>query len=154
MIPAKSENASPSRARGANLSSVPAGSMALVIDDEKAVRTLVEAALSRQGVTVLTADTSRKGVEIAREHSRELSVVILDLEMPATDGEEVLHQLAELNPEIPIILSSGLGESEAAGKSFVLRQASFLQKPYTAERLVEAVSEVLRRSDGSGRAEN
>jgi len=154
LIPAKGEGASHSQAPEANVRSVPAGSMALVIDDEKAVRTLVEAALSRQGMKVLAADTGRKGVEVFREHARELSVVILDLEMPAMGGEEVLHQLVELNPEVPIILSSGFGEGEAAVKFSALPQASFLQKPYTAQRLVEAVSAVLPRTDGSGGAAN
>jgi CheY-like chemotaxis protein len=154
LIPAKGESTSHSQARRTNVSSIPAGSMALVIDDEKAVRTLVEAALSRQGMKVLAANTGTKGVEVFRKHARELSVVILDLEMPAMGGEEVLHQLMELNPEVPIILSSGFGEGEAAGKLSAVPQASFLQKPYTAERLVEAVRGAFRRTDASGRAEN
>jgi FixJ family two-component response regulator len=69
-------------------------------------------------------------------------------------GEEVLHQLMELNPEVPITLSSGFGEGEAAVKFSALPQASFLQKPYTAGRLVEAVSGAFRHTNRSGRAEN
>jgi DNA-binding NarL/FixJ family response regulator len=55
--------------------------------------------------------------------------------------------LRELNPEVPIILSSGFDQSEAARRFSALQPVAFLQKPYTAERLVEAVSAVLRRPD-------
>ncbi|HUK18869.1 MAG TPA: chemotaxis protein CheB [Bryobacteraceae bacterium] len=147
LIPAKSGTSSQNQVREAHLSSIPAGSMALVIDDERTVRRLAEAALSRKGMKVFTAENGKAGVESFRKYSRNLSVVILDLQMPVMGGEHALPLLREVNPKVPIILSSGFDESEAARKFSALKPVGFLQKPYTAERLVEAVSAVLRRKN-------
>jgi DNA-binding NtrC family response regulator len=106
---------------------------------------VADKALSRAGMKVLTAENGKAGVEIFREHSRSISVVVLDLQMPVVGGEETLAELRQIKPDVPVILSSGFDESEA-GRGFTgLKPASFLQKPYTVERLVQAVAVTLKR---------
>lgn len=125
--------------------SIPPGSVALVMDDEETVRSFASSALSRAGMKVLVADNGKAGVEIFREHSGIISVVLLDLLMPLKGGEDVLALLREINPGVPVILSSGFDETEAARRFSEPKPARFLQKPYTMERLVEAVAAVLNR---------
>ncbi len=96
----------------ASAGSIPVGSVALVIDDEKAVRNVLEGTLSLRGMKVLTAENGKIGVELFREHRDMVSVIILDLQMPVMGGEEALALLHEINPEIPVILSSGFHRSE------------------------------------------
>jgi DNA-binding NtrC family response regulator len=52
-----------------------------------------------------------------------------------------LHQI---NPEVPVILSSGFDESDAASRFSDLKPAQFLQKPYNTEGLIEAIATALR----------
>jgi len=118
-----------------------------VIDDEETIRSLANNVLARAGMRVLTAQNGRAGLELFREHNAMLSVVVLDLSMPAMGGEEALAQIKRINPGVPVVLSSGFDESEAARKFASLKPSRFLQKPYTAERLVEAIAASLAGPD-------
>ena len=122
---------------------------ALIIDDEKTILSFAEATLVREGMKVLTAANGKAGVDMFRAHKDEVSVILLDLQMPVLGGEQAYPLLKELNPDVPVILSSGFDESEAVRKCSELHPAAFLQKPYPAERLVEVVSEALQRRRGS-----
>jgi CheY-like chemotaxis protein len=110
----------------------------LVIDDEEIVRSIAQTALERLGYTVIVAADGLEGVERLRE-AADLSVVLLDLTMPVMGGQETLHEMKRLRPEVPVILSSGFSEA-FAGEDL----AGFLQKPYTAERLAEKVKAVAK----------
>ena len=144
LLPAAGREAA-SRGRDARAGSIPAGSVALVIDDERTVLNVAEGVLSRKGMKILTAENGKAGVELFRENSGLISVVVLDLQMPVMGGEETLELLHEINPAVPVILMSGFDESEVSRRFHGLRPASFLQKPFTAERLASAVAAVLKK---------
>jgi PAS domain S-box-containing protein len=122
---------------------IPKGAAVLIIDDEQTVRNVARDVLAREGMRVLTAENGQHGVEVFREHSADLAVVVLDLAMPVMGGEEALPLLKEINPGIPVILSSGFDEPEAARRFSGLKPTRFLQKPYTAARLLRAVADTL-----------
>jgi signal transduction histidine kinase/CheY-like chemotaxis protein len=147
LLPAKSRGTAGARAEPAAARAFPQGSVALVIDDEETIRSLANNVLARAGMRVLTAQNGRAGLELFREHNAMLSVVVLDLSMPAMGGEEALAQIKRINPGVPVVLSSGFDESEAARKFASLKPSRFLQKPYTAERLVEAIAASLAGPD-------
>src|ERR1019366_833122 len=133
-----------------DVASIPAGSVALVIDDEEAVRALATNVLSRAGMRVLVAPDGESGVELFRRYNRIVSAVILDLTMPIMTGEVALPLIKEINPDVPVILSTGFDAGEAVRRFPGLRPQGFLQKPYSNERLVEAVADTLkRRTDGT-----
>ena len=139
------KSAAPQAAEEPDARSLPSGLVALVIDDEPTVRSLAQGVLSRAGIKVMTAENGAVGIDLFREHNPIISVVILDLQMPVMGGEEALKRLREINPRIPVILSSGFDESEAQRRFSSLSPARFLQKPYTAERLAAAVAETVRK---------
>jgi two-component system CheB/CheR fusion protein len=125
--------------------SIPPGLVALVIDDEDTIRRLAMNVLSHAGMKVLAAANGKEGVEMFREHNPGVSVIILDVLMPVMGGEAAFPLLKEINPAVPIILSSGFDESEATRRFTDLKPAGFLQKPYTVERLVESVAATVGR---------
>ena len=124
---------------------VPAGSVALVIDEEEVIRAVARDVLSQRGMTVMSADDGRSGLEMFRDHRGTVSVVLLDLQMPTIRGQDVVRLLKEINPDVPVILSSGFDENETQRRFGSLDGVRFLQKPYTAERLARVVSEALRK---------
>jgi FixJ family two-component response regulator len=69
--------------------------------------------------------------------------------MPVMNGEECLTQLRSIRADVPVLLSSGFGETEAARRFESTGLTSFLQKPYTAQYLAELVKVTLT---GSGEA--
>jgi two-component system CheB/CheR fusion protein len=145
LLPASNRNGAVRSRPEASPGAIPAGSVALVIDDEKTVLSVAEGVLSRKGMKVLTAENGRAGVELFREHSREVSVIVLDLQMPVMGGEETLALLREINPGTPVILASGFDEKEVSRRFSAPKPDGFLQKPFTAQRLQSAVAAVLKK---------
>jgi len=94
---------------------------------------------------VLTAENGRIGVELFREHSGKISVIILDLQMPVMGGEGTLPLLHEINPDTPVILASGYDQKEVSRRFSRPKPDGFLQKPFTAQRLASAVAAVLKK---------
>jgi len=116
----------------------------LVIDDESTVRQVASAALQRNGFEVLAAENGQAGVDLFRSQSDRISLVLLDLTMPVMGGEQAFDLLRAIRADIPVVLSSGYDESEAAGKFAGKDFAGFIHKPYDANRLIEAVGSALR----------
>ena len=105
----------------------------LVIDDDEAVRDLVDRSLSREGFQVLTASDGAEGLRMAIEHSP--AAITLDIIMPELDGWAVLAQL-NANPktaEIPVLLLTMLDDR---AKGFTLGAAEFVTKPVERDQLV------------------
>ena len=119
-----------------------------MVDDEEVVRNLASKVLSKAGMKVLVAENGQEGMNLFRAHQGVFSVVVLDLTMPVMGGEETLIKMKELNAQVPIIVSSGFDESEASQRFGPLKPASFLQKPYTSDRLLQAVAGVLTLQTG------
>jgi DNA-binding NarL/FixJ family response regulator len=63
--------------------------------------------------------------------------------MPVMGGEEALRQIKRINPDVPVIMSTGFDEGETVRRFSGIKPQGFLQKPYTIERLVEAVAATL-----------
>ena len=115
----------------------------LVIDDEEMIRTLAASILTRQGYQVLTGENGAAGIEALRRDPKAVSLVVLDLLMPGMSGEEALDRLREIRPDVPVILTSGFDESDAVQRFTGRKLAGFLQKPFSNDGLLRAVSQVL-----------
>jgi two-component system cell cycle sensor histidine kinase/response regulator CckA len=121
----------------------------LVIDDEEIVRRTAQATLERYGYKVLVASDGREALESLSENP-DIGLVLLDLTMPLMSGVEALREMRRLRPDLPVILSSGYNEVEAMRRFEGQGLAGFVQKPYTAERLVKKVKAALvSRNRGS-----
>ncbi len=143
LLPAKGGRPEATSAETPSQASAPAGSAVLVVDDEDTVRKLAKNVLTRAGMTVHVAENGASGVELFRKHHDTLSIVLLDLMMPVMGGEEALLAMQGIDPAVPIILSSGFDEKEAARRLPESKPARFLQKPYTAQSLSAAVAATL-----------
>ena len=115
----------------------------LVIDDEAVVLVTARRMLEKAGFTVHTAGDGRAGVEFLRGMPGEVDCVLLDLTMPSPDGEETFLEIREIDPEVPVILSSGYSGSEVARRFVGKNIAGFLQKPYRSEQLLDALRSAL-----------
>ena len=115
----------------------------LLVDDEELVRRMAGAALAQLGYAVLEAGNGREAIELFQRNSTEIRLVILDLSMPVMSGEECMTQLRSIRADVPVLLSSGFSETEAASRFQSGGVTSFLQKPYTAQYLAKRVKATL-----------
>jgi two-component system, cell cycle sensor histidine kinase and response regulator CckA len=117
----------------------------LVVDDEMAILEITKGTLEMHGYRALTASDGTEAVALYAQHKDEIKVVLTDMMMPYMDGPATIRALQKLNPRVKIIASSGLTETarmaEASSNGGV---SKFLTKPYTAEKLLETIAEVLK----------
>jgi DNA-binding NtrC family response regulator len=116
----------------------------LVIDDERDVREAVSDILAQENIPVLTAPGGEAGLALYQERRDEIALVLLDLTMPGMSGEDTFRALRRRNPEIQVILSSGYNKVEATRRFLGKGLAGFMQKPYSAQRLVREVKRRLQ----------
>jgi two-component system, cell cycle sensor histidine kinase and response regulator CckA len=121
----------------------PGTATVLLVDDEQAVRDLGASALERLGYTVLLAGDGREGFETYRSHQAEIDLVILDMSMPVQGGNATAKQLLALNPECRILLATGYSADSEAADLLTRVTISFLQKPFRAGELADAVGQAL-----------
>jgi len=116
----------------------------LIIDDEDYIRTLATRMLKIAGHTSFTAANGEEGIQIFQEKSSILSCVILDLTMPDLDGEEVLKELLKINPNVPVIISSGYSPDDITKRFKKNEISGFLQKPYQLSELLDAIGQSIK----------
>jgi len=115
----------------------------LVVDDDEAFRTAVVRLLSRNGHTALAVDTA----ELALRHieERDFDLAILDINLRASDGIDLLTEIKTRAPATEGIVLSGHGSIENAMRSAHAGAFDFIEKPYREARLVHAVDRALER---------
>src|SRR5439155_10638694 len=119
--------------------------LVLVVDDERDLRETAGRILEHFGFQVLVARDGRDAVEKFRARAGEIRVVLLDMTMPEVNGEEAFRELRRIRPDVRVVLTSGYDEVEATRRFTEKGVAAFLQKPYAAEELAEAIEAATRR---------
>jgi PAS domain S-box-containing protein len=119
------------------------GELILVVDDELAIREVTRATLEAFNYRVLTASDGTEALAIYAQHGAEIKIVLTDMMMPFLDGPATIRALQKLNPHIKIIASSGLTDNGKAVEAADLGVRYFLAKPYTADRLLKLLAEML-----------
>ena len=111
----------------------------LIIDDEADIRDLVSGILQDEGHHVRTAQDSDEALEAVRR--RKPALVILDVWLQGSriDGLDLLAVLKEIDPELPVIVISGHGTIETAVAAIRKGAYDFVEKPFTADRLMVVV---------------
>jgi CheY-like chemotaxis protein len=116
----------------------------LIIDDEPMILGIAREILEHAGFNVITASDGEEGLAKFRAHP-ETRLVLLDLTMPRMSGDEVFRELRKLKADVRVLLSSGYNEQDTTSRFAGKGLAGFIQKPYGAEQLVEAVKSVLNK---------
>jgi two-component system, cell cycle sensor histidine kinase and response regulator CckA len=122
----------------------PGSGQVLVVDDEEVIRATAKACLERNGFTVVLARDGRECVEMVRHAPDRFDIILLDMAMPVMDGGEAFRSLLSINPNIPVLASSGYDEAETVAR-FGEGLAGFLKKPYTAKHLVSKIKGIKSR---------
>lgn len=118
--------------------------MILVVDDDAQVRATIVSALTELGYAVSEASGGVPALEAVRGDDR-IDLVILDYVMPGMDGAEVAREIARIDPDLPVIFSTGHAALRAL-RSATGEDVRVLEKPFTLDELDELLRErVLER---------
>jgi PAS domain S-box-containing protein len=117
--------------------------MILVVDDEAAIREMTRVALETFHYRVLTAQDGMDAVSVYVEHKDEISLALIDMMMPSMDGPTTIRTLRNINPQIKIIVVSGLLSNYHSTDPVAPDAEAFLPKPYRIEELIKVIHQVL-----------
>lgn len=137
-----SEAAVISRRSTNDTSTTPAG-LVLIIDDEAEIRESLQTLLELEGYAVETASTGNDG--LARAGDRPFDLVLLDLALPDKNGINVLGELHERDPQLPVIVITAYGTVDNAVKATQAGAANFIQKPWDNDKLLADIRAAVAR---------
>jgi hypothetical protein len=120
------------------------GELILVVDDEASVREVTRHTLEGYNYTVVTASDGAEGVARFAELREKVALVLTDMMMPLMDGHHLIITLRKIKPSLKIIASSGLIDATKKLEGDKLKVDGYLEKPFTAEKLMNLISSVLK----------
>ena len=114
----------------------------LLVEDEDAVRTFSQRALSNKGYDVLAAESGDIALTLLeKDENQHLDLLITDVVMPGLDGPALAQRIRQSSPDLKIIFISGYTEDKL--KDYMGKNIWFLPKPFTLKQLAGKVKEVL-----------
>ena len=117
-----------------------------IVDDDESIRWVLERGLSEKGMDVKTFDSASKVIKKLETENPQL--ILTDIKMPGKSGIDLLDEVKELRPEIPIIILTAHSDLESAVESYEHGAWEYLPKPFDIE---EAVSMVQRATSVEGK---
>lgn len=115
----------------------------LVVDDDASIRFYLSALLKKHGLPVIACESAEEAMPYIRDE--QITVVLTDIKMPNVSGLELLHEIRQMNAEIPVILMTGNADLELAIEALNKGALSFLTKPINREYLISAINRGLER---------
>ncbi len=109
----------------------------LLVDDETALVDLLKKYLERCGLPVVACTDPRAALQLMEADPGSFSLLITDLTLPGTSGEELVERMRAVSPALPVIIASGYPYVPRAPG------VEFLQKPFLPRTLAEAIRRIL-----------
>jgi DNA-binding NtrC family response regulator len=116
---------------------MPSGSI-LVIDDEAEIREGLELLLSSEGYVVASAETAEAG--LARLEQEPYDLLLLDVSLPDRNGLDLLRDIRQRDPHLPIVLITAYGSIDMARQAFKSGAQDYITKPWSNDELLAQVA--------------
>src|SRR5262245_14148356 len=121
----------------------------LVVDDDRAIRTLIGTIALAAGFDDATSVSGKGAMKRLRHRPAEL--VLLDMRMPGVTGLDVLRSVRDISPKCKVVLMTGFGTIDSAVEAVKLGALDYLTKPFDLQRLRQLLATI--REDAVQRRE-
>jgi len=118
----------------------------LLIEDDPSTSRSIEMMLAKANLNVYATDLGEEGVDLAKLYDYDL--ILLDINLPDMNGFDVLRDLRRAKVETPILILSGLSDTDDKIKGFGFGADDYLTKPFNRDELVARIHAIVRRSKG------
>ena len=120
---------------------------ALIVDDSSVMRKIVERSLRQAGLdplVVYDAASGIDGLEVLK--SKQVDLILSDINMPSMDGLEFLRQIKAQNlaPGVPLVMITTESSEEHVKQAILAGAQGYIRKPFTAEQVKERVLSLLK----------
>ena len=120
------------------------GRTILLVEDDGPIRRLIWRALEAEGFRLLEASNGREAIDRAADHGEPIDLLITDVVMPRMDGFTLAERLVETHPETRVLFISGQADQMVAVRGGLKETGkAFLLKPFTPDRLLQAIQQLL-----------
>jgi two-component system nitrogen regulation response regulator GlnG len=123
-----------------------------VIDDDRSIRWVFEKALAREGIPFKTFAQATEAMD-ALDSSEAPQVLVSDIRMPGTSGLDLLQNVKQRFPDLPVIIMTAYSDLESAVAAFQGGAFEYLPKPFDVDQAVELIRRALGESTQQGEAE-
>ena len=120
----------------------------LVVEDDKILRGLAVKLLLEGGYRVLEAEDAEHALKTLSDPATEIDLLLTDIVMPGKSGVELLAQANVVRPNLRAVFMSGYANDLMAQHGVLMREESFLEKPFTKRSLLLKVYSALHRESG------
>ncbi len=115
----------------------------LVMDENAGVLVMVRMGLENEGYTVLTASDPREGVQLFKERSQDISLVLLDYSMHETTADQMFESLWRIDPRVPVLLMASCCKENEPAPELRENVRGCLLMPFTFDDLIGKVREAV-----------
>ena len=115
----------------------------LLVDDEEIIINVTRPMLEKLGYNVFVAERGEQAVDLVHEKADKIDLIVLDMIMPGMDGGKTFERIREIQPKIPVILSSGYSLNDKANEIIQRGCNGFIQKPFNVYELSRKLRKVL-----------
>ncbi len=116
---------------------------ALIVDDEETVLDIESIMLQRIGFNTLKANNSAEACQLYEDKKENIDIVVLDMVMPDESGANTYKRLKKLNPDIRVLITSGLEKNGNVDEILNDGQNGFIQKPFKFDELTNNIDRML-----------
>jgi PAS domain S-box-containing protein len=117
----------------------------LLVEDEEQILQVAKAMLEELGFRVIESRNGKEAIEQYQMNANEISLVLTDMGMPVMDGYSLFRELKQRNPALPIIISSGFGDTDITSRIPRADIAGLVGKPYNFKLLREVLKNAFAR---------
>ena len=118
----------------------------LLVEDDPTTQQSVTMMLESASMVVDATDLGEDGLDLGKLY--DYDIIVLDLMLPDMDGIDVLRRLRDARVKTPVLILSGLTESENKVKGLGTGADDYLTKPFNKEELIARIQAIVRRSQG------
>lgn len=122
------------------------GESVLVVEDDDFVRSIIVSALDEEGYCTIEVEDGQIAVEQVEKCAPQLSMVILDLDLPKIHGSVVLERIRQLRPDLPVMIVTGNPDNSAFGKQQDA-VTHLVNKPFQISHLLKLIMKILRDAE-------
>ena len=115
----------------------------LLVEDDAAVRELVDSMLTAQGYNVLVSRDPQDVETICERHAGRIHLLLTDMVLPGMSGREIAKRVGSLRPDVKVLFMSGYTDDALAHSHGFEEPLAFLQKPFSSVTLATKIREVL-----------